>query len=220
MFCPECGQSVSDTASSCPNCTLNLARNEPFSPYIPPMDSGYMWAISLLLVPSLILLLKAISMATKIVIQEGGQFTWEFRWEFMEPLQWGMLGAMVVPITIGLVATLAATKVDKARNHDDLPAARKSAKAARRMAMFGWVISAPIIIAVIGYAFVQMLTESPEGGEKAAAAETAAETAPAAAEADAKGTDAKGTDAKPADAKAAAAKAADAKKADPKKKGK
>jgi hypothetical protein len=159
MYCPNCGATVNENATSCGNCQLQLSKGTPFAPYNPMTDNHFFGAISLLTLFPLLGFLLPIAVDSSIVRVLG--------------LAIGVL----CPI-IGVVSILMSTNADKSHRVDNEPASRKAAKSAKMIGTAGWAVGLPVATLAIGMAFLNFLGAGEGGGhkKKKAAEET---TAPA-----------------------------------------
>ena len=147
MYCPKCGVTVNESASSCGNCQLSLSKPTAFAPYNPMKDNHFYGAVSLLTLFPLLGFLLPIAVDNALVRTLG--------------LAIGIL----CPI-IGIAGLVMSTNADKSHRVDDEPSSRKAAKTANMIGTAGWAIGLPVATLAIGMAFWNFLGAGEGGHEK------------------------------------------------------
>jgi hypothetical protein len=161
MYCPECGKENEATAQACASCGLNLVKCEAFSPYNPPINTGFLGASFLLFGPSLILVLWSLQAAVQYVLPEGyDEPVLKFDGALLGGTQYGALAAALIFSIAGLIAVMKSREADKHRRQDNQPDAASSAVAANKMAKFGWLFAGPILGIVLVVAFMEFVSGS------------------------------------------------------------
>ena len=161
MYCPQCGSSQSDSASNCSNCKLALNKSTPTAPYFERVESNFHSAAILIFLFPLVGLLARTQIDNGIV-QIGG-----------------IVIAIVCPL-IGIGNMVVSAAADTARADNNLPAANAKAQLAGKLKMGGYAFGFPILLIMVGFAFVtNFLGSGGHGGGEAEQAPEMAETAPA-----------------------------------------
>ncbi len=143
MYCPRCGTTLADTTTSCSNCQLELTKSTPTGPYNPIIDTGFTSGALLLMLFPLVGLLARTSIPDSMIINYGG-------------LALAALG----PIA-GLGAIFLSSGADSLRARDNRPATRGKISTAKKLTLVGWLVGTPLMVVVVGLAFLKFATGAP-----------------------------------------------------------